>query len=136
MLFQRSGGDRSFIPGYYSRQRTEDGRVQDGRRGGLTNEERKKETEEGERDSERDIDDKDGTGGGSTAPRTGNRQTDVETATHRASDGTRNRRAGTRRGTAGTGEPHKHAQQHGSETADEEDDKDKPDQHQEEGDKR
>ena len=43
MLFQRSGGDRSFIPGYYSRQRTEDGRVQDGRRGGLTNEERKKE---------------------------------------------------------------------------------------------
>ena len=54
MLFQRSGGDRSFIPGDYSRQRTEDGRVQDGRRGGLTNKERKTETEEGERDSERD----------------------------------------------------------------------------------
>ena len=37
MLFQRPGVIRSFIPGDYSRQHTEEGRVQDGRGGGLTN---------------------------------------------------------------------------------------------------
>ena len=53
-----------------------------------------------------DIDDGDGTGGLANAKNRESPDLNVETATHVASGNSRDGRAGTRRGTAGTGEPH------------------------------
>ena len=56
-----------------------------------------------------DIDDGDGTGGLANAKDRESLDLNVETATHGASGDSRDGRAGTRRGTAGTGEPHTRA---------------------------
>ena len=61
---------------------------------------------------ERDIDDGDGTGGLANAKNRESPGLNVETATHVASGDSRDRRAGTRRGTAGTGEPNTRATTH------------------------
>ena len=58
---------------------------------------------------ERDIDDGDGTGGQANAKDRESLDPNVETVTHRASGDSRDGRAGTRRGTAGTGGPHTRA---------------------------
>ena len=58
---------------------------------------------------ERDIDDGDGTGELANAKNRELPDLNVETATHVASGDSRDGRAGTRRGTAGTGEPHTRA---------------------------
>ena len=58
---------------------------------------------------DRDIDDGDGTGGLDNAKDRELLDLNVETATHGASGDSRDGRAGTRRGTAGTGEPHTRA---------------------------
>ena len=54
---------------------------------------------------DRDIDNGDGTGGLANAKDGESLDLNVETATHGASGDSRDGRAGTRRGTAGTGEP-------------------------------
>ena len=54
---------------------------------------------------ERDIDDGDGTGGLANAKDRESRDLNVETATHGSSGDSRDRKAGTRRGTTSTGEP-------------------------------
>ena len=59
----------------------------------------------------------------------------VETVTHRASGDSRDGGAGTRRGTAGTGEP-QHVQQHCRAAVDGENDEDEGGRHQGEGDYR
>ena len=58
---------------------------------------------------ERDIDDGEGTGELANAKNRESPDLNVETATHGASGDSRDGRAGTRRGTAGTGEPHTRA---------------------------
>ena len=56
-----------------------------------------------------DIDDGDGTGDLANAKNRESPGLNVETVTHVASGDSRDGRAGTRRGTAGTGGPHTHA---------------------------
>ena len=56
-----------------------------------------------------DIDDGDGTGELANAKNRESPDLNVETATHVASGDSRDGRAGTRSGTAGTGEPHTRA---------------------------
>ena len=56
-----------------------------------------------------DIDDGDGTGELANAKSRESPDPNVETATHAASGDSRDGRAGTKRGTAGTGEPHARA---------------------------
>jgi len=80
-----------------------------------------------------DIDDGDGTGGLANAKDRESLDLNVETATHGASGDSRDGKAGTRRGTAGTGEP-QHVQQHCRAAVDGENDEDEVDQHQGEGD--
>ena len=86
-----------------------DGRVQDGRGGGLT----QGHAEEGDTGEggwkECDIDEGDGTGGHAYAKDRESLDLNVETVTHSASGDSRDGRAGTRRGTAGTGGPHARA---------------------------
>ena len=55
---------------------------------------------------ERDIDKEDGTGELDNAKNRESPDLNVETATHEANGDSRDGRAGTRRGTQGTGEPH------------------------------
>ena len=57
----------------------------------------------------RDIDNGDGTGGLANAKDRESQDLNVDTATHGASGDSRDGRAGTRRGTEGTGEPHARA---------------------------
>ena len=58
---------------------------------------------------ERDIDEEDGTGELDNAKNRESPDLNVETATHVANGDSRDGRAGTRRGTEGTGEPHARA---------------------------
>ena len=80
-----------------------------------------------------DIDDGDRTGGLANAKDRESLDLNVETATHGTSGDSRDGKAGTRRGTAGTGEP-QHVQQHCRAAEDGGDDEDEVDQHQGEGD--
>ena len=80
-----------------------------------------------------DIDDGDRTGGLAIAKDRESLDLNVETAAHGASGDSRDGKAGTRRSTAGTGEP-QHVQQHCRAAVDGENDEDEVDQHQGEGD--
>ena len=108
--FRDPADGRSFIPGYYSRPRTEKGQRQDDK-GRVTQGCCEEEERQGGEKRERDIDDEDGTGEHADAKNRESPDLDVETAnTQRATTpGTEGREQGAARRAPGD---HIHVQKH------------------------